>query len=61
MKIGDINKGDVLVRVDKDGSGYYRVLKINRVTVTVKTEQGETIKAYPHFFDGKTTARESQI
>ncbi len=53
MKIDDINQGDVLVSVDKDGAGYFRVLKVNRKTVDVVAENGNKVRAYPHLFDRK--------
>lgn len=53
MKIEDIRKGDTLVNVDKNGAGYYRVVKVNRVTATVRSENGNEFKAYPHVFDRK--------
>jgi hypothetical protein len=40
MKIADIQKGDVLVHVDKHGAGFYRVVKVNRVSVDVVGETG---------------------
>ena len=53
MKIADIKKGDTLVNVDKNGAGYYRVLKVNQVTVDVVGENGNKVRAYPNMFDRK--------
>ncbi len=53
MKITDLKPEDVVVNVDKNGAGYYRVLKINRVTVDVRGENGNVIRTYPHLFDRK--------
>lgn len=55
MKIADIQKGDVLVNVDKNGAGYYRVVKVNRVSVDVVGETGNKFRAYPHIFDRKVS------
>lgn len=54
MSIEDIVKGDVLVNVDKNGCGYYKVLKVNRVTVDVMSETGAEVRAYPIIFDRKS-------
>ena len=53
MKIAEIEKGDTLVSVDKHGAGYYRVVKVNRVTVDVVHENGAKVRAYPVHFDRK--------
>ena len=53
MKIEEINMGDILVSTDYQGTGYYLVTKVNRVTIQVKCENGNEIKAYPHVFDRK--------
>lgn len=53
MKISEIEPNDVLVNVDKHGAGYYRVLKVNRVTIDVRGENGNKVRAYPHIFDRK--------
>ena len=55
MNIQDIQKGDVLVSVDRTGCGYYRVVKVNRVTVDVIGENGNPVRAYPMIFDRKVT------
>ena len=55
MNIQDICIGDVLVCVDKNGTGYYRVRKVNRVTVDVVGENGNAVRAYPLIFDRKVT------
>lgn len=55
MQIEDIKPNDVLVSVDKHGTGYYRVLKVNRVTVDVRAENGNEVRCYPHIFDRKVT------
>lgn len=53
MKIEHIKPNDVLVSVDENGAGYYRVLKINRITIDVRCENGTKVRAYPHVFDRK--------
>lgn len=53
MKIEEIKQNDVLVNVDENGAGYFRVLKVNRVTVDVRGENGNRVRAYPHIFDRK--------
>lgn len=53
MRIEDIKSGDTLVSVDENGAGYCRVLKVNRVTVDVRQENGTTVRARPHVFDRK--------
>lgn len=53
MKIAEIKPDDVLVNVDENGAGYYRVLKVNRVTIDVRSENGNKVRAYPHIFDRK--------
>lgn len=53
MKIEDLKQGDVLVSVDENGAGYYRVTKVNRVTVDVMAENGNAARCRPHLFDRK--------
>jgi len=53
MKIADIKAGDVLVNTDENGTGYYRVLKVCRVTVKVRCENGNEARMYPVIFDRK--------
>lgn len=53
MKLADMSKGDVLVSVDENGAGFYRVEKVCQRMVKVATEQGHVIRAYPHTFDRK--------
>jgi hypothetical protein len=53
MKIKDIKPNDVLVSVDEYGAAYYRVLKVNRVTVNVRTENGNVARMPPHLFSRK--------
>ena len=55
MKIEDIKAGDVLVSVDENGAGYYKVAKVNRVTVDVVGENGNRARARPALFDRKVT------
>jgi hypothetical protein len=55
MKIDDIKCGDVLVNTDENGSGYFRVLKVNRITIDVRGENGNKVRAYPNIFDRKIT------
>lgn len=51
MKIDQIKKGQILVSVDKNGAGYYKVEKVNRVTIDVTSENGNKVRAYPIMFD----------
>lgn len=53
VKIEDIKQGDVLVNVDENGAGYYRVMKVNKVTVDVVGENGNRSRSYPNIFDRK--------
>lgn len=53
MRIEDIKVGDVLANVDQRGCGYYKVLKVNRVTVDVQSENGNTNRCYPNIFNRK--------
>jgi hypothetical protein len=53
MKLTDLSSGDVLVSVDANGAGYYRVEKVCHRMVKVTTEQGHIIRAYPEMFDRK--------
>lgn len=55
MQLSDLNPGDVLVSTDMHGTGFYRVEKVCRRMVKVKTEQGHTIRAYASTFDRKLT------
>jgi len=55
MWIENISRGDVLVSTDENGSGYYKVLKKNRVTVDVLCENGNRVRMRPHLFDRKVT------
>lgn len=55
MKLADIRVGDVLVNVDENGAGYYKVVKVNRITVDVLGENGNRVRAYPAIFDRKVT------
>lgn len=55
MKIEEIKKGDVLINVDKNGTGYYLVTKVNRTTVDVRAENGNKVRAYPLIFDRAVT------
>ncbi|MDE2105647.1 MAG: hypothetical protein KGL39_50940 [Patescibacteria group bacterium] len=57
MKLADLAKGDVLVSVDENGTGFYRVEKVCRRMVKVATEQGHVIRAYPHTFDRKLSSQ----
>lgn len=53
MKIEDLAKGDRVCSTDARGTGYYLVLKVNRVTVDVKCENGVEMRVYPNVFDRK--------
>lgn len=53
MKINDIKAGDVLVSVDENGAGYYRVIKVNHITVDVMCENGNQVRVRPSNFDRK--------
>lgn len=55
MKIADINVDDILVSVDKNGAGYYKVTKVNRVTVDVLCENGNLARMFPVTFDRRVT------
>jgi hypothetical protein len=55
MRIEDIKENDVLVSTDEGGSGYYRVLKVSKRTVRVRSENGNEMRAYPHSFNRKVT------
>lgn len=55
MKVSDVKRGDTLVCTDETGTGYYRVLKVNRVTVDVRCENGNVSRMRPHLFDRKVT------
>ena len=48
-----IKVGDVLCSVDENGCGYYRVLKVNRLTIDVQGENGNKMRSYPSMFDRK--------
>jgi hypothetical protein len=47
MQITDIKRNEILVK----GADYFRVLKVNRVTVDVVGQNGNKVRAYPHIFD----------
>lgn len=51
MKIADIKSKDVLVSTDENGTGYYRVLKVFKITIKVRGENGNEFRAYPASFD----------
>lgn len=53
MKIQNIQIGDVLVDTNKHGSAFFRVVRVNRVTVDVIGEDGVTRRVYAHLFDRK--------
>jgi hypothetical protein len=53
VKIDDIKPGDTLVNTDKNGTGYYRVLKVLRVNVYVLHENGNCSRMRPHLFSRK--------
>lgn len=53
MRISEIQPNDILVSVDELGAGYYLVKKVNRVTVDVISENGNSVRAYPLIFDRK--------
>lgn len=55
MNIEQISKDDVLCSTDENGTGYYKVLKVNRITVDVVGENGNLVRAYPAMFDRKIT------
>lgn len=52
MQIAEIKKGDVVT----DGAQYFKVHKVNRVTVIVERENGYRLTAYPHVFKLKVDA-----
>ena len=57
MHLRDIQTGDTLVSVQSTGTGvdatYYRVLKVNRVTVRARSEYGDEGLFCPQMFDRK--------
>lgn len=53
MNITDIQPSDVLVSVDARGAAYYRVIKVNRVTVDAISENGNEVRMRPHLFNRK--------
>lgn len=53
MLISDIKDGDVLCSTDENGTGYFKVQKVNRITVDVIGENGNNVRAYPVIFDRK--------
>lgn len=53
MLLTDIKANDVLVSVDCRGASYYRVLKVCKIKIRVKGENGSTFLAYPNLFDRK--------
>lgn len=55
MKINDIKEGDVLVSTDKNGTGYYKVERVNHITVDVLCENGNTARVRAAIFDRKVT------
>lgn len=55
MKIEEITKGDILCSTDSRGTGYFRVDKVNRVTIDVTGENGNHVRAYPFIFERKVT------
>jgi hypothetical protein len=55
MRIEEIKQGDVLVSVDQNGASYYRVLKVYRVMIKVRGENGNELRAYPVHFSRKIT------
>lgn len=55
MNIEQISKNDVLCSTDENGTGYYKVVKVNRMTVDVISENGNRVRAYPVIFDRKIT------
>jgi hypothetical protein len=55
MNITDIEAGDTLCSTDRRGTGYYRVVKVNKITVDVIAENGNKVRSYPAMFDRKVT------
>lgn len=53
MKLEQINAGDILVNVDKHGAGFVRVLKICKVKIRVRGENGFEFLSSPHLYDRK--------
>lgn len=53
MKIEELSAGDRVCSTGEQGTGYFLVLKVNRVTVDVKCENGVEMRVYPHIFDRK--------
>lgn len=53
MKLADIKQGDILVTVDARGAGFARVLKVCKVKIRVRGENGIEHLSYPHIWDRK--------
>lgn len=53
MQIKHIYHGDILVNTDRHGTGYYKVLRTNRVTVDVLCENGNRARMRAELFDRK--------
>jgi len=53
MKLENIKAGDILVNVDRHGAGFVRVLKVCKVKIRVRGENGFEFLSYPHLYDRK--------
>lgn len=51
MKLADIKADDVLVSTDENGTGYYRVVKVCKIKIRVRGENGNEFLSYPAIFD----------
>lgn len=55
VRIEHIYHGDILVSTDRNGTGYYKVLRTNRVTIDVLCENGNRARMSPALFDRKVS------
>jgi|688.fasta_scaffold1931330_1 hypothetical protein len=58
MKIEDIKPGNVVTSMVDEGAGFltthgYRVLRVNRLTVTVRDYYGHKFRIRPELLNGK--------
>lgn len=53
MKIEDIRAGDVLVNTDGNDTGYVKVLKVCKVRIRVRGENGNEFLSWPSLYERK--------
>lgn len=51
MHISEMKKDQIVCSTDKNGTGYYKILQVNRITVDVQSENGSKFRAHPMIFD----------